>query len=61
MWSATLYQSADRLAQLKKALPAIGTVPPNFKTTDDEGNQFELYKTFDKRPKATIINFWHIE
>ena len=48
----------DPYAAYKKDMIPIGTKVPNFKVKDDKGKDFDLYKTFKGKTKATIINFW---
>ena len=56
--SATPVQE-DPYAAYKKDLPKVGTKAPNFKVKDDNGKDFELYKSLkDKKVKATVLNFW---
>lgn len=50
----------DPNAAYKEKLIPIGTKVPNFKVKDDAGNDFELYKTFNDKTKATVINFWFV-
>jgi len=48
----------DPLAKYKVDLVPIGKKVPNFKVKNDEGKDFDLYKSFNDKTKGTIINFW---
>lgn len=56
--SLDLPVAQDPYAAYKKNLIPIGTKVPNFKVKDDKGKNFDLYKSFNDKTKATIINFW---
>ena len=56
--SLDLPVAQDRYAAYKKNLIRIGKKVPNIKVKNDEGKGFDLYKTFNKETKGTIINFW---
>lgn len=56
--SLDLPVAQDPYAAYKKNLIRIGKKVPNIKVKTDEGNDFDLYKTFNDKTKGTIINFW---
>ncbi|HXH60273.1 MAG TPA: hypothetical protein VNI20_02835 [Fimbriimonadaceae bacterium] len=55
--TARVQQQTDPFARYKADLPKIGTVAPDFKTTNDKGDTYELHKSF-KNAKGTLLNFW---
>ena len=48
----------DPYAQYKAKLVPIGKKVPNFTVKDENGKEFDLYKSFKKETKATLLNFW---
>lgn len=49
----------DPIAEFKKKLLPIGTMAPNFRVKDDNGKEFDLYKSLKmKKAKGTILTFW---
>jgi hypothetical protein len=55
---AHLVLQQDPYAQYKEKLVPIGTKVPNFIVKDENGKDFDLYKSFKKETKATLLNFW---
>ncbi|MCH8977808.1 MAG: hypothetical protein IH945_01005 [Armatimonadetes bacterium] len=49
----------DPVAEFEKKLLQIGTMAPNFTVKDDNGKEFDLYKSLkEKKAKGTILTFW---
>jgi hypothetical protein len=48
----------DPYARYKEKLVPIGKKVPNFTVKDENGKDFDLYKSFTKDTKATLLNFW---